>query len=61
MKDLAQEFWLEIGQYADQDAELYPRDIIKEAFNAGLDIGLCLGNGNITNPVILYKQRGQDE
>jgi len=42
MKDLAQSFWLETGQYADQDAKLYPRDIIKEAFNTGLEIGLRL-------------------
>ncbi len=41
--DLAYKFWLETGQYADQDAKLYPKDIIKEAFNAGMEIGLLLG------------------
>ncbi len=41
--DLAEEWWLEVGQYTDQDRYLYPKDVIKEAHRAGFELGLTLG------------------
>lgn len=42
--DLAEEWWLEEGQYCDQDTKLFPKEVVKKAFAAGFDLGFTLGN-----------------
>ena len=41
--DLAENWWLEKGQYCDQDTKLFPKEVVKEAYTAGFNLGLILG------------------
>ena len=49
--DLAENWWLEKGQYCNPDSYLHPRDVIKEAFNSGFNLGLTLGQSQANKPV----------
>ena len=52
MKKYAESWWLNKGQYYDQDSDLYPKIPIIDAFMAGFDAGRVIGknealeNGN---------------
>lgn len=40
---LAENWWLEKGQYCDQDAHLYPKGVIMDAYKAGFEVGMTHG------------------
>lgn len=43
MKKQAEAWWLNKGQYYNQDKILYPKDAIMDAYMAGFDVGRIVG------------------
>ena len=47
MNKRAEKWWLNKGQFYDQDSKIYPKKLVMDAYIAGFNVGVTVGKNEI--------------